>query len=130
MTGVWVIVSIGCIECGVDNENPVEGVFADEKSARKAMRELRRAEQKHGDKWSRFPNMQPRDQPNGFGTGEVQYRLVRVTVGEFNPEPPENEEEEQEPIQQQQLEAPPDPSIMALIRERFNGESSGRWGFR
>jgi len=78
---VWVVVEIGCIECGVENDEPVEGVYATREAAEAKMAEIR-AEYVATDDRNEVLGYSRRltDDSNGFHGAESQVRLVEVEV--------------------------------------------------
>ncbi len=126
---VWVLVDIGCIECGHENEAPIIGVFDNEKSALKALRHERETLQhNYIDENHRrgFDHVWVKDRPNGFDISDGQTRLIRFTVGQFNSTPLYDHQLDHEKPIPPRPTAEPDPFIMDLIRERFSGKPSDR----
>ncbi len=128
MTDVWILVDIGCIECGHENEAPVIGVFDNEESAQKALRHERETLE-----WNyvrenkrRGYDVRVDDRPNGFDTTSSQTRLIRFPVGRFDSTPLYNHHlDEAKPIPPRP-EAEPNPFIMDIIKERFSGQPPDR----
>ena len=84
----WVLVEIGCIECGADNDDCVSGVFLEESEARAALearyaehvayvqRENKRAEERNLG-W----RLRPGDKDEfGFSVSDFQVRLCRAEI--------------------------------------------------
>lgn len=79
---VWVITSIGCIECGSENEEPVVGVYTS-KEAADAQLEVERAEL---DAWVRdchergYSHLRYEEEHGGFSGPDFQIRCQEIEL--------------------------------------------------
>lgn len=78
---VWVVVEIGCIECGDENNWPVVGVYSTQAGAAAKMAELRAEYEVADDRNERLGfSRRLTDDTNGFHGAESQVRLIEVEV--------------------------------------------------